>query len=107
MSARPSSYQADPAAPGTLERRPVAYCATLLMIAAVTTCSPGFDMEPASARDAQSGAASKSTVASISVNARDLLDDPQREQPWLDACASLWDVVPAGCGAASRTWPGN
>jgi hypothetical protein len=106
MSARLSSYQADPAAPDTLERRPIASCAILLLIAALTMCWPGFDIEPASARDRQS-AASKSTAVSVSVDARDLLDDPQREQPWLDTCASLRDVAPAGCGGASRTWPGN
>jgi hypothetical protein len=104
MSAR---LKADPAAPDTLESRPVVSCATLLLIAAVTMCWPGFDIEPASARDRQGGAASKATAVSVSVDARDLLDDPQREQPWFDACANLRDVTPAGCGAASRTWPGN
>jgi hypothetical protein len=113
MNARLSSWQADPAATrrdllpsDPSERHPVAHGAILLVIAVVTMCWPGFDMESASAHNWQD-AASKPAVASFDVDARDLLDDPQREQPWLDTCASLRDVAPAGCGAASRTWPGN
>ena len=113
MNARLSSPQADPAAtrrdllaPDLSDRHPVANAAILLLIAVVTMCWPGFDMESASARDRQS-AASKPAIASFNVDARELLDDPQREQPWLDTCASLRDVAPAGCGAAARTWPGN
>ncbi len=113
MNARLNSWQVDPAATRCdlrahypSKRHPVANGAILLLIAVFTMCWPGFDMESASAHNWQ-GPASKPAVASFNVDARELLDDPQREQPWLDACASLRDVAPAGCGAASRTWPGN
>jgi hypothetical protein len=113
MSTRLSSWQADPAATrpdpsahDTFRRHPVACCAILLVIAAVTMCWTGFDIESASARDGQSGAA-RFTITHVPVDVRELLDDPQRERPWPDTCANLRDIQPAGCAAESLTWPGN
>ena len=114
MSPILNSWQADPVAtrPGpsshvTSRRYPVACCAILLVIAAVTMCWTGFDIESASARDGQSSAAPRFTIAPVRVDVRELLDDPQRERPWPDTCANLRDVVPAGCAGASLMWPGN
>ena len=114
MSAILNSWQADPAATRSdppahviFRRQPVACCAILLVIAAVTICWPGFDIEPASARDEQSSAAPQFTMTPVRVDVRELLDDPQREQPWGDVCANLRDSVPAGCAATSLTRPGN
>jgi hypothetical protein len=78
-----------------------------LVIAAVTMCWTGFDIESASVRDGQSSSAPQFTIAPMRVDVRELLDDPQRERPWPDTCANLRDTVPAGCAGASLTWPGN
>ena len=114
MSAILSSWQADPAATRSappahviFRRQPVACCAILLVIAAVTMCWTGFDIESASALEGQSSAAPRFTITPVRVDVRELLDDPQREQPWGDDCANLRDSVAAGCAATSLTRPGK
>lgn len=113
MSARLDSYHArldptasDLSARSAFRRHPIAYISILLATAVMAISWTGFDIEPASARNEQCSAALQSTTASIGVDARDLLDDPQREQPWFDRCADLRNVATT-VRAASRSRPGD
>ena len=80
----------------TSRRRPAAWLSALLLvlIAAVAIAWSGFDIERAAARS--------SVVPALTIDARHVLDDAQREQPWPDPLVNAQNPAPAAHATVSR-----